>query len=366
MLDHDQRDETAPEDIEDVAVSLSPTPGVRLSYREAVQAPCMTCSTSPCCTHLLLRRFQVEDIGDVDYLLYLSNFDGILIAIDQAGLARVYLYQPCGHLDVASGLCRVHGTPAQPSVCVHYNAHACQYRYGMTVDLNPRQPLMDHRRVRWYIEHVVFDDERKVAERPDWAEVMEAFASMPLERHMAPDTGADPVTEEWRAIALGVKPDPDDDFRALSFADPEVRDPCQGCGAWCCHTLVFGRELPENANQFDFFRYCLGFPSVELGVSEDSWVVVVHTSCRHLDGNRCSVYGSDERPLRCGYYDALKCVYRDRFGSPRPEEMVRVSREHFSVLATSVVFDEQGRVRRLPTPELLRRRIEMAMRARAG
>jgi hypothetical protein len=45
--------------------------------------------------------------------------------------------------------------------------------------------------------------------------------------------------------------------------------------------------------------------------------------------------------------------------------MVRVNRDHFGVLAASVVFDEQGRVRRLPTPELLRRRIEMAMRARA-
>jgi hypothetical protein len=365
MLDHLRPDPTAPEDIE-VPVALSPRPEIRLSYQEARQAPCMSCPTSPCCTHLLLRRFALEDIGDVDYLLYLSNFEGILPSIDEAGKVRVYLYQPCGHLDVPSGLCRVHGTPDQPSVCVHYNAHACQYRYGMTVDLNPRQPLMDRSRVRWYIEHVTFDDERKVAERPDWSDVLEAFSSMPLERQPSPDPGPDPVDEEWRAIVLGTKPSSDTGYRDLSFADPEVRDPCVGCGAWCCHTLIFGHDLPENTNQFDFFRYCLGFPSVELGISEESWAVVVRTTCRHLQGNRCSVYGTDERPLRCGYYDALKCVYRTNFGSPRPDGLIRVNREHFPVLAASVVFDEQGQVRRVPSNELLRHRIELTMRARAG
>jgi hypothetical protein len=357
MLDQDAQAGTP------VELSSGP-PADRLSYREAAQSPCLSCTASPCCTHLLLRKFQLEDLGDVDYVLYLSNFEGILIGIDEAGVARAYLSQPCGHLDVPSGLCKVHGTQAQPSICVHYNAHSCQYRHGMTVDLNRRQPLMGVDRTRWYVEHVIFDDERKIVEFPDWAELLDAFESMPLERRQAPWPEPDPVQAEWRSIVLTSKA-ADSTYEDHVFHDPEVSSPCQGCEAWCCHTLVFGRELPENANQFDFFRYSLGFPSVELSISEESWAIVVRTTCRHLTENRCSAYGSEERPLRCGYYDAFKCVYKDHFGSPRPEDLVRVTRDEFPVLTASVIFDDQGRVRRVPTVELLRARIESAMRAGA-
>ncbi|MGH9116115.1 MAG: hypothetical protein ACRDWW_09850 [Acidimicrobiales bacterium] len=337
-----------------------------LSYREAIRSPCLDCKTSPCCTYLMLRKFELESLGDVDYVLYLSNFDGMFTSVGDDGVVRVYLYQPCGHLDVPSGLCKVHGTAEQPSICVHYNAHSCEYRHGMTIDVNPSQPLMDGRRARWYVEHVTFGEDRRVVSLPEWADVIDAFTAMPLERRPAAPAPPDPVLAEWRSIAISAKPESNGSYAARSYADAEVADPCQGCEAWCCHVLVFGRDLPQNASQLDFFKYCLGFPSVELGVTGESWTVLVRTTCRHLAGGRCSVYGSDERPLRCGYYDALKCSYRDHFGNPRPAEMVRVAPEHFPVLAASVVFDDSGRVRRLPSPDLLRDRIEEAMRASAG
>ena len=335
---------------------------IALSFREAMQSPCLSCQTSPCCTHVLLRKFELEDLGDVDYLVYLANFEGILLGVDEEGVARVYLYQPCSHLDVPTGLCQVHGTPEQPSICVHYNAHACQYRHGMTADLNPHQPLMDASRTRWYAEHVRFDDERKIVERPVWGELLEAFATMPLERRAAPPPGPDRVLEEWRQVSLTAK-DSNGAYRDRSWGDTDVSDPCTGCEAWCCKTLVFGRDIPENANQFDFFRYLVGFPGVEIGVSEQSWAIVVKTTCRHLVANRCSIYGHEDRPLRCGYYDELKCVYREQFGAPRPADLVRVNRQTFAILAESVVFDEKGRVRRLPATDKLRFHMEEAMRA---
>jgi hypothetical protein len=338
-----------------------------LSYREANASPCLSCISSPCCTHLMLLKFQLEDLGDVDYLVYLSGFEGILLGVDPGGMARVYLSQPCSHLDVPTGLCDVHGTPAQPNICVSYNAHSCQYRLGMTVDLNPRQPLMDQRRVRWYAQHVAFDEERKVAALPPWDEVLAAFSEMTLMRWEAPVPGPDPALVEWREVLLSPKPEQGSGpgYEEHVFGDPEISKPCLGCSAWCCKTLVFSRDLPENAHEFDFFRYCLGFPSVEVGVSEDGWAVVVHTSCRHLIADSCSLYGSEDRPLRCGYYDELKCVYRSHFGQPRPDDFVRVTRDEFPVLEASVVFDDEGRVRRVPTVDLLRARIESAIRAGA-
>ena len=350
----------------DPAPGTPVTLGARLGFADAVRSPCLDCSASPCCTHLMLRRFKIVDLGDVDYILYLTGFEGILVDIDPAGSCRVYLGQACGFLD-GDGLCRVHSTPAQPSICVHYNSHSCQYRHGMTDDLNADHPLMDAVRARWFAEHTVFDEERRVVERPDWDEMLTAFAGLGLDRRRAPLPVRNPAQTEWRSILLGTKPAPEephgDAYGDHHFFDRTVIDPCHGCAAHCCTNLVFSREIPTSAHEFDFFRYCLGFPSVELAVADDAWTIVVRTPCRHLEGGRCSLHGSDRRPLRCGYYDPLKCVYRDHFDSPVPSDLVRVTREEFPVLAGSVVFDESGRVRRVPTMELLQSRMDEAVRS---
>jgi hypothetical protein len=314
----------------------------------------------------MLRRVELNTLLDVDYAVYLLNFEGIIMGLGDDGTVRVYLHQPCGYLDVPSGLCTVHGTPTQPSICVHYNAHSCQYRHAMTMDTHPDQPLMDRRRMAWYVEQLSFDDDRKVTALPDWSDVIDAFRTMPLERHSAPAPGPDPVTEEWRAIVLSSNGAGHQKPALHHFSDTAVLEPCRGCEAWCCKTLVFSRELPENANQLDYFRYCVGFPGVELGIAEDGWAVLVRTTCRHLDGNRCAVYGTEDRPLKCSYYDALKCTYRVHFGTPRPEELVRVTRDQFSALADTVVFDDMGQIVALPPVDVLRDRIESEERARVA
>jgi hypothetical protein len=350
----------------DLPVTLSTTATGRLSYQEARQSPCLSCGTSPCCTYLMLRKIEFETLLDVDYAVYLLNFEGIVLGLASDGTVRVYFHQPCGYLDVPSGLCTVHGTPTQPSICVHYNAHSCQYRHAMTADTHPMQPLVDRRRMGWYVEQLSFDDARKVTALPEWSDVLDAFRTMPLERHAAPPPAPDPVTEEWRSIILSGNGSAGRRSTPRRYADPAVSDPCQGCAAWCCKTLVFSREVPQNASQLDYFRYCVGFPGVEIGVADEGWGVVVRTTCRHLEANRCAVYGTDARPLKCSYYDALKCTYRVHFGTPRPDELVRVNREQFAVLADCVAFDTLGRIVALPAVDVLRDRLEDAERAGAA
>jgi hypothetical protein len=314
----------------------------------------------------MVRKVELRTLMDVDYASYLLNFEGIMLGLGPEGTARVYFHQPCGYLDVPSGLCTVHGTPTQPSICVHYNAHSCQYRHAMTADTHPEQPLVDRRRMAWYVEHVSFNDDRTVAALPEWADVIDVFRSLPLERQPAPPPKPDPITAEWRSIVLSTNGSANGRSSPRHFADSNVSDPCQGCGAWCCQTLVFDRELPGNASQLDYFRYCAGFPGVELGIADDGWAVIVRTTCRHLDGNRCSVYGTDARPLRCSYYDPLKCTYRVHFGTPRPEEMVRITRDQFPILADSVVFNELGQIMALPPVDVLRDRLEDEERAQVS
>ncbi len=353
-----------------VPVALTPNghilPTVRnLTYREARQSPCLSCTTSPCCNYLVLSDFKLETLLDIDYAVYLLNFEGILLAISKQGKAEVYLHQSCHFLDVPSGLCTVHSTPLQPAVCVHYNAHTCAYRTRMLVDVEPERPLVDRRRMAWFADHVVFDDARHLVSVPDWDYVLEAFRGMPLERVPAPPPGPDPVIEEWRSIVLSQKPSRPDELHMYHYAHPKVSDPCQGCGAWCCTRLVFNRGLPVNASQVEFMRYCLGFPAIEVGIADEGWAVIVHTTCRHLDGNRCSVFGSDERPLKCSYYDALNCSFRGHFGVAQPDDIVRVDRDQFKVLVDSIVFDDMGKIMAIPPIEVLRERLEEVELVRA-
>jgi len=347
-----------------VPVALGTQSNGHLSYREARQAPCLTCTASPCCNYLSLHKMKFTTLLDADYATYLLNFEGIILGLEADGMVEVYFNQPCRYLDVPSGLCTVHGTPTQPSICVHYDAHTCWYRKAILTDDYAEGPFLDRSRLAWYVERLSFDDARRVVATPDWAEMVEAFRSMPLERHAAPPPPPDPVTEEWRSIVLSTHGSNGHSPSPHHYSESVVSDPCDGCGAWCCKTLVFGQGRPENASDLDRFRYGLGFPGVELGVADDGWAVIVRTTCRHLVDNRCSVFGTDERPLRCSYYDALKCKYRVHFGTPQPEKMVRVSREQFGILSDSVEFDDVGRVVAVPTIETLRDRLEDAERAR--
>jgi Fe-S-cluster containining protein len=338
-----------------------------LSYEQAREVPCLTCGESPCCTHLGLTDFELGSLMQVDHALFLANFEGILIGLNQDHNVDVYLHQPCAFLHPETSLCTVHSTPRQPAICVQYNAHTCAYRKRMTVEVDPGRPLMDRQRMRWLAERITFDEHRMVVGYPDWDEMLQAFATMPLDRRPLHVPEPDPVVEEWRSIVLSEKPAQSTQRLVRRYTDPKVSAPCQGCGAWCCKLLVFNRATPLNASNLDFMRYSLGFPGVEVGVADENWAVIVHTTCRHLDGNLCSVYGTDERPLKCGYYDALTCSYRGHFGVPNPQDIMRVGDlDQFELVADSIVFDELGRIVAIPPLNILRQRLEDLERARAG
>lgn len=338
--------------------------GGHLTWAEARQAPCHTCQESYCCTHVVVSDFKMLTIIDVDYALYLLRHEGILLGLDADMQAKVFLYQPCVHLDQESGLCRVHSTPLQPATCSSYPAHSCIYRTRMVDGIHPDAPLLDLGRMLWLAERMVFNEERFVVGRPDWDEVLAAFASMPLARQAAAVPPPDPVLAEWRSIVLGTK-DGAATVPAHHYRDATVSDPCSGCAAYCCRTLVFGRPAPTDVAGLEWLRYCLGFPSVEIGISDDGWALVVHATCRHLDGGLCSLFGSDERPLRCTHYDALDCDYRAQFGTPRPDDIVRVSSEQFPLVQRMVAFDELGRIEAIPPAGAIRQLLEDAERSRA-
>jgi hypothetical protein len=130
--------------------------------------------------------------------------------------------------------------------------------------------------------------------------------------------------------------------------------------------LVFPTDVPATRSNLDFLRFALGFPGIELGIADGAWSLVVRTTCRHLTGNRCAVYGRPERPRLCTYYDAWKCTYTVHFGLPRPAGFLRVRLEEFPMLAECFRFDQHGTVTQLMPVEAIRHHFETRWREQAA
>lgn len=307
-----------------------------LRFADARQEACLTCHNPACCTHLVVQTMALDALADVDYALYLLGFEGIYVSLMQdVRTVNVYFHQACRHLDGA-GLCSIHSTPAQPTVCKEYRSHSCGYKRIFGPELADDQPVLDAAMMALVARRMAYGEDRRIVARPAWADLITALAAMPVDRHQAPvPPGPAPAPQP---LAWGRAEGP------AAFDDPGVARPCDGCPAPCCHTLLFPCDPPADVRSVDFLRYMLGFPSVRLQVGQTGWQLAVTATCRHLDGTRCGLYGRPERPIRGEEYDEYRCSFK----APA-EAAVTLGLEDFPRLAGLFVFDELGRVRSAPT-----------------
>jgi hypothetical protein len=241
---------------------------------------------------------------------------------------------------------------------VHYNPYGCWYKRSFNGHDSPHFVRLDRSRFDLLAGHIAFDADREIVAVPAWEEIlamMAAHEDRPAPAGPVPPL-TDPMIEQWGAAVLAG----DEAGDAGAGAGAAARsfdggaDPCDGCEAHCCSTLVFPQAVPTHASNLDYFRFCLGFPGVELNVMDGAWGLVVKTTCRHLVDGRCSVYGQPERPLVCRYYDALKCEYKPQVGVPRPAQSMRVRLEQFAGLVAALELDADGTVVGVPPLEVLR------------
>jgi len=328
---------------------------VRLSFDAARASPCADCESSPCCTHLPLQSFAMQTLADLDNAIFLLSFDHIELSLTIAGEWSVYYARPCTFLDAGTFGCTLHGSPRQPDICVHYSPYQCFYRPTFRAGAPSGVLRVDRARIERFASLVAFDDDRVLRDLPSWETLVRELGEVPLTPAVdqPPRGPEEDPTRAWRQLVT---------LRTRGGgAAPEAfnpADPCAGCEAHCCKTLVFPHPLPVAAAQLDFFSFCLGFPGVQLGVADGAWAILVQTTCRHLEGNRCAVHGLPERPLRCRYYSAQSCSYKPIFAHERPEGFVRIGRAELPALMEAVAFDACGNVAGLPAPAELRDRIE--------
>jgi hypothetical protein len=306
-----------------------------LSYHEARVSPCSSCESTPCCQYLPLQTFPMAGLGDVDYAFYLLNFDDIELGIAPDGTWSAYYRQACRFLARDTLGCQLHGTPAKPHVCVQYNPYSCFYRGALSAEGSPGHIRIDRTRLQMFADALTFDDERRLTGAPSFEALAAAVAASPIAA-IAP-TPARPRVE----VAGATEP-------------AAVDQPCDGCGAYCCTTLMFPVSPPTNLSSLDYLRFALGFPGTEVVLAETEWHLAVRTRCRHLDGGRCGVFGTPARPLRCQYYDEWTCGYRKAFAGDGDPSSVRFRLEEFPVLAAACTFDANGVAVAIPTVEELR------------
>jgi Fe-S-cluster containining protein len=85
---------------------------------------------------------------------------------------------------------------------------------------------------------------------------------------------------------------------------------CSYCTAKCCRYFALPLETPTEREDFEYIRWYLLHDRAAVFTEEGTWYLLVHTTCKHLQGdNRCGIYYS--RPPICREYSTVNCEYED-------------------------------------------------------
>ena len=94
---------------------------------------------------------------------------------------------------------------------------------------------------------------------------------------------------------------------------PGDKIPCDYCPGKCCRYFALPIDTPEGWKEYDYMRWFLLHERATVFVDEDTWYLLVHTKCKHLDDrtNLCGIY--ETRPNICREYSSDKCEYEDHY-----------------------------------------------------
>ncbi len=91
---------------------------------------------------------------------------------------------------------------------------------------------------------------------------------------------------------------------------PKGENLCDHCTAKCCHYFALAIEEPVTRKDFDFMRWYLLHDRATVFVEDETWYLLVHTTCKHLlPDHRCGIY--ETRPQICREYTTDQCEFED-------------------------------------------------------
>lgn len=337
--------------------TMAQAPGTLLTLPQIQQAyPCTNCK-APCCSYLPLHTFNISNIRELDHALYLLNFPRIELGLSATGEWSVYYRYPCRFLNREKGNCNIYEDPMRPAICANYSPYACWYKRVIGPNVHATFLRINKSRMDALTEHLIFDEDHNLVGIPDWATMSAMFENLPIGEQF--DEGVeeeDPIFDRWLYEAAYDTTKNTEEPKINTYTS--LLNPCANCGASCCKYLIFPQAAPTTRVNLDYLQFVLGFPGIEIGVTDGDWFVIVKASCRHLVENKCSIFGKPERPQICTFYDAHGCQYVAQFGVPKPKDFMRVKLEQFNWLVEPLGFDDYGNVTMMPDTETLRQHIE--------
>ncbi|MEL6107003.1 MAG: YkgJ family cysteine cluster protein [Planctomycetota bacterium] len=91
---------------------------------------------------------------------------------------------------------------------------------------------------------------------------------------------------------------------------PTGENLCDHCTAKCCRYFALPIEMPKHRKDFDYIRWYLLHDRASVFVEHNSWYLLVHTTCKHLqEDHRCGIYHT--RPQICRDYTTDECEFDD-------------------------------------------------------
>ena len=151
--------------------------------------PCDGCP-APCCRTQIHAVIPPQDLMSVDHIRFSLLHPERELTIDSQGKFSYVEWTDCSMLDKENFTCKVHGTARQPRTCVHFNPHNCWYKRNFVeTEDAPDLVRMNLERFEKWMEAMVFDENDKLIESPNYQELQEMVKDIALNRvlKMNPD-----------------------------------------------------------------------------------------------------------------------------------------------------------------------------------
>ena len=128
---------------------------------------------------------------------------------------------------------------------------------------------------------------------------------------------------------------------------PDGKSLCEYCTAKCCRYFALPIETPTSFEDWEFIRWYVLHDRATIFTEDDSWYLLVHTTCKHLQADhRCGIY--ETRPQICRDYTTDKCEYEDDWTYDKYLETPEQVWEY-----QEAILSRKGQSIRSPQPALL-------------
>jgi hypothetical protein len=290
-------------------------------------SPCSSCYGSPCCTVVPLTGLRLDSRTDFINLALLACYRNIRLCLKTTGEWSVYLDSFCKYLDPETTKCRIHSKTNQSLICKSYDAQKCWYKPAFKNNQNEEAIFFDLNRLIFLEKYTDFLNKGRIHNEVNWDELVKYISDIPLQMN-------DRIS--------GIRKIHSDHL--LSFKSCKAEN-----------VLFFPPfEKPSRNIHFELAIFRLGFPGINLAITDNYWSYVVSTEVEHDNLEKIKKeYFPSIKTDDCGFsFNMLNKV--KWFHSKIGDKWVVAELEHIRPLKGLMKYDYFGNITKIPsTMEIL-------------